>query len=50
VLGLLERFGGYTYETLMAEDCGLLRMLKLEELGGSRDVSSSSAAGMPKAG
>jgi hypothetical protein len=36
VLSLLRRFPGYTLGTLMAEDAGLLRLLRLlriEELG-----------------
>lgn len=30
---MLERFGGYTYKTLMQEDTELLRLLKIEKLG-----------------
>jgi hypothetical protein len=33
VCGLLERFGGYTYETLMEDDVGLLRLVKIEAFG-----------------
>lgn len=31
--GLLERFGGYTYGTLMDEDVELLRLATIEALG-----------------
>lgn len=30
---MLERFSGYTLQTLMAEDSALLRMVKIEALG-----------------
>jgi hypothetical protein len=30
---MLERFGGYTYATLMDEDLALLRLVKIEALG-----------------
>lgn len=33
ILGLLERFGGYTLSTLMAEDASLLRLVRIEALG-----------------
>lgn len=33
ILGLLERFPGYTLSTLLAEDAHLLRLLKITELG-----------------
>jgi hypothetical protein len=33
VCGLLERFSGYTYETLMAEDVELLRLVQIEAMG-----------------
>jgi hypothetical protein len=38
ILGALERFGGYTFETLMAEDSELLQLLAIEEMGGSREL------------
>jgi hypothetical protein len=33
VCTLLERFGGYTYATLMDEDAELLRLVQIEALG-----------------
>jgi hypothetical protein len=33
VLGILERFSGYTYTTLMEEDPELLRLVQIEQLG-----------------
>jgi hypothetical protein len=33
ILGLLERFPGYTLATLLAEDAGLLRLVRIEALG-----------------
>lgn len=41
IAGLLERFGGYTYTTLMQERAELLRVLAIEEMGGSRDAERS---------
>lgn len=32
MLGILERFGGYTYTTLMAEDPELLRLISIQTL------------------
>jgi len=37
LLGLLERFPGYTLSSLLAEDTELMRLVKIEELGGARD-------------
>lgn len=33
IVGLLERFPGYTLGSLLAEDAALLRLLKIVELG-----------------
>jgi hypothetical protein len=33
ILGILERFPGYTLSTLYEEDAELLRLLKIEEMG-----------------
>ena len=33
ILGILERFSGYTLGSLLAEDAGLLRLLRIEQLG-----------------
>ena len=33
IVGLLERFPGYTLATLLAEDAALLRLVKITELG-----------------
>jgi hypothetical protein len=33
VCGLLERFGGYTLGTLLAEDTELLQLVQIEALG-----------------
>lgn len=33
LLGLLERFGGYTLQTLLEEDVELLQLLQIEEAG-----------------
>jgi hypothetical protein len=30
---MLERFGGYTLGSLLAEDAGLLRLMRIEQLG-----------------
>lgn len=43
ICGLLERFGGYTLATLMAEDSLLLRLVKIEALGRRRDEAAESA-------
>lgn len=45
VCGLLERFGGYTLQTLMAESTDLLRLVRIEELGGSRDAERGDGQG-----
>lgn len=33
MLGMLERFSGYTLRTLMEEDAELLQLLQVEEAG-----------------
>lgn len=33
MLGVLERFSGYTYSSLMAEDAEFVRLLAIEERG-----------------
>lgn len=33
ITALLERFGGYTYSSLMAEDAEFFQVLQLEALG-----------------
>lgn len=33
ILGALERFGGYTLTSLLAEDSELLRLLAIENMG-----------------
>jgi hypothetical protein len=33
ILGLLQRFPGYTLTSLLQEDAELLRLLKIEQLG-----------------
>lgn len=38
ILGALERFGGYTLETLLAEDARLIGMLNIEARGRREEV------------
>ena len=33
ILNMLERFGGYTYKTLMEEDSALLKLIQIEQMG-----------------
>lgn len=33
LLGLLERFGGYTLSTLLEEDAALLKLVQIEAMG-----------------
>ena len=33
ILGILERFGGYTLGSLLAEDARLLQLMRVEQLG-----------------
>lgn len=40
VCSVLERFGGYTYSSLMTEDPELLRLLHIERLGSRREVTT----------
>lgn len=40
-LNILERFGGYTLQTLKQESAELGRLLLIETLGGSRDAEHS---------
>lgn len=37
LLGLLERFSGYTLGSLLAEDAHLLRLVRIADLGRPRD-------------
>jgi hypothetical protein len=37
ILGLLERFPGYTLRSLLDEDIELARLIAIEQMGGSRD-------------
>lgn len=36
ILGALERFGGYTLATLLAEDCELMQLVQIEHAGSKR--------------
>lgn len=42
---MLERFGGYTYETLMREDTELLRLLRIEKLGTRQETEGGGTDG-----
>jgi len=37
ILTLLDRFGGYTYSSLMEEDAELIRLVKIQAMGTKRE-------------
>jgi hypothetical protein len=40
LLGILQRFGGYTLKTLLEEDAGLIQLLQIEAMAGKEDASA----------
>jgi hypothetical protein len=49
VCALLERFGGYTLQTLLDEDAELLRLVQIEALGRPEDPEIPDTPTMPHA-
>jgi len=45
LLGLLERFGGYTLQTLLDEDARLLQLVRIQQLGNPEEEAPAPGGG-----
>jgi len=45
VLGLLDRFSGYTYSSLMEEDAELIRLVAIQAMGTKREEAGDAQQG-----